>query len=787
MQNEMPKRKIGIFSMIPGPNFGNRLQNFAVQQFLEEQGAEAVTMRYDRSIFIGSRTQRVDVKAKINHAWDSLHRHLTKLPGCRHDGDSKKIKDRKNWTIQYQAMEKERRAAYESFDQEHMHFSDFSITRDCQEFKQLQGFDCFVCGSDQIWNPYYDLQDIYFLSVVPEYKRIALAPSIGVEKLEKADREEMAELINHIPYLSVREQSGAELIDEMTGREAAVLQDPTVWISAQTWRNFAKEPASIPEKPYVLCYFLGNRTTAYTKRIQEIASRNHLDIINLLDVHQPEHYANDPANFVWLIDHASLICTDSFHGVAFSIILQRPFLAFDRVMRFPSMSSRITGLMQHVGLDRHVDRVPEQDYLNLDYSDVQQILEHTRANAISFFQNAVLDIDQHDQRKLPELAVHSHCNGCRACEQACPVGAIDWKKDSEGFFRPHVNADSCIGCKKCQSVCHVVNHTHEEEQQYPEAVAAYAKDDAIRMESSSGGCFTVLAKVILARGGVVFGAAFDAEWHVRHRYIEREEDLALLRTSKYVQSDVGDCYKQAKSFLEQGRWVYFSGTPCQVQGLRSYLGKDYDKLILQDIICHGVPSEDVWDAYLTQQYGDKSEIRSINFRAKTEGWNNYRIAVETSSRLYSKERRKDPYFVAFTYGGSVSLRPACYQCVNKCAKRNADLTLADYWGISAVHPEIDAYNGVSLVLLQSEKGKELLEHCKDQLFVRETNCEKALQRNENMTASARNYPRDRMEFFENYSDGIEKTVKNLLKKPFAYPLMIWARNCARNIMKKVKL
>ena len=225
------------------------------------------------------------------------------------------------------------------------------------------------------------------------------------------------------------------------------------------------------------------------------------------------------------------------------------------------------------------------------------------------------------------LASSSACLGCAACVSICPIDAIRMEEDKEGFLNPRIDSSLCFGCQKCEKTCPVLN-TIPENNGETKAYAAINKNEAVRMKSSSGGVFYSLAKWIIAHGGVVFGARFNTRWEVIHDFTETLEGIEPFMGSKYVQSFIGDTFRQAKRFLEDGRWVLFSGTPCQLGGLRSFLGKEYERLLQIDLICHGAPSPKVWKNYL-KDYFEGRKIRSISFRDKENGWRNYQTVLTT--------------------------------------------------------------------------------------------------------------------------------------------------------------
>ena len=316
----------------------------------------------------------------------------------------------------------------------------------------------------------------------------------------------------------------------------------------------------------------------------------------------------------------------------------------------------------------------------------------------------------------------SQCCGCTACVSICPKQCITMREDEEGFLYPVVDSSHCIDCNLCKKVC---PELYPKEMREPLHVyAAKHKNEQVRLASSSGGIFTLLAEKIIDEGGVVFGVRFNNNWDVVHDYTETMEGLAVFRGSKYVQSYMGDCYLKAKSFLEQGRKVMFTGTPCQIAGLKNFLRKDYDNLLTVDVVCHGVPSPKVWQVYLDEiarkggknsvlshPIVEKTEINHIDFRSKSIGWKKYSFALTLSKATADGEKNtvllssiftENPYMNAFL--SNLSLRPSCYDCPAKSGKSGSDITIADFWGIEDVLPEFDDDKGISLVLSYSEKG-----------------------------------------------------------------------------------
>ena len=279
---------------------------------------------------------------------------------------------------------------------------------------------------------------------------------------------------------------------------------------------------------------------------------------------------------------------------------------------------------------------------------------------------------------------------------------------------------------KMWSMCECLSY---HKQNNPKAYACNNKDEAVRLESSSGGIFTLVAEQIIDCDGVVFGVGFDEDFKVVHSYIERKEELNKFRGSKYVQSKVGDTYERAKDFLEQGREVLFTGTPCQIGGLKSYLGKEYDNLFTMDNICHGVPSPKVWDKYIAYRSAEAgSAPRRIAFRLKDEGWKLFSVSfLFNNDTEYRETLRKDLYMRTFLK--DVCLRHSCYACEFKTLNRESDITLADFWGIQNILPEMDDDKGTSLIFVNSDKGKTMLEKINNDIVYEEVDIDKAVSYN----------------------------------------------------------
>lgn len=354
------------------------------------------------------------------------------------------------------------------------------------------------------------------------------------------------------------------------------------------------------------------------------------------------------------------------------------------------------------------------------------------------------------------------CVGCSACVQKCPKQCISFIADSEGFLYPQVDLTQCIDCGLCEQVCPVIN---QNSQQKPiKVLAAYNPDEKIRMSSSSGGIFTMLAELVIDQGGIVFGAKFNNLWQVYHTYVETKDKIKAFRGSKYVQSNIGNSFRETEQFLKQGKTVLFSGTPCQIAGLHNFLRKDYPNLITVDFICHGVPSPGVFRTYLQgichKTNCELSNIKQIQFRDKTKGWNNYSLKIIINDISSGKEiiitndLKNDPFLKGFI--NDLYLRPSCHKCPTKKLSSKSDITIGDYWGYSGY----DDNKGISAVLINTEKGQHIYDTIKP--INKLADFEDLSKRNPAINSSP-SISKKRPLFFNNNFELFEEKVSHLCK------------------------
>lgn len=311
---------------------------------------------------------------------------------------------------------------------------------------------------------------------------------------------------------------------------------------------------------------------------------------------------------------------------------------------------------------------------------------------------------------MQQVIEKNKCCGCGACLASCTHNALSMILDDEGFEYPKVNQKVCVDCGLCQKVCPVLQYEKRSDirDSNCNAQVGYAaknRNYGQRLNSSSGGIFPLIAEWIIDHSGIVVGAAYDKEYNVVHKIVETKEELPSLQGSKYLQCKVDtDTFKLIRENLKQGRKVLYAAMACQVEGLKTFLRKDYNNLYTIDLICMGIPSYVVWQKYLNTYFSDE-QIKSINFKEKSIGWDTFSFRVDTNKRIFKERGMQNLYLRSMFL--SWNMRPSCFQCPFKKARRISDFTLADAWGVSRITPEIDDNKGLSSVIVHSRKGLEL--------------------------------------------------------------------------------
>ena len=590
--------------------------------------------------------------------------------------------------------------------------------------ESLNEYDIFITGGDHVWSSCYDgLQPMYWLDFVPSTKKkISYAASVSCDHFTKEEREKVADWLADYHAISVREQSGRDLIQEIVGEKKNVFHaiDPTLLLSRDTWDEICSE-RKVSEK-YIFAYFL-HLSRKQRKFIMQFAKSMGMKVVALPYIHDHafrfsnlsfgDFRPNDtsPEDFISLIKHAEYVFTDALHGVIFSAIYQKDFYVL-HCDREHNVSPCVHGILQTFAAEHRLVNVSVgigalSAIAPIDYATVTKHIDTLKKDSLAFLQNALQSDLIAPKPQLPTSKSKSQCSGCHACVSACPYGCMSMKADDEGFLYPVIHEALCIKCGICSDICPF--KLQEGKTNAPVAYAAYTQNEELRKNSSSGGMFGYVAEQIIGRGGLVFGCKLNDHHEAVHSYTQSLDGLPPFYGSKYVQSVIGKSFRHVQEFLDQGREVLFVGTPCQVEGLNAYLGKTYDHLYLVDFICHGVPSPKFWEKYVAYRANKAgAHPQNISFRRKDFGWKLFSMSFSFENNTeYVGKLGKDPYLAMFL--ADYGLRPSCYSCKTKSIKRVNDLTLADFWGADTIDTGLDDDKGLSLLLVHSDKGEQLLQ------------------------------------------------------------------------------
>ena len=367
---------------------------------------------------------------------------------------------------------------------------------------------------------------------------------------------------------------------------------------------------------------------------------------------------------------------------------------------------------------------------------------------------------------MPKLADMTKCTGCTACMNVCPKHCIDMEVNRDGFQFPKIDLESCIGCNSCEKVCPVLEKSECKNE--PEAYAAFSLNESLRKESSSGGVFSEIAKYVIEQQGVVYGAAYGEKFEVCHTCTDTMDGLTRLRGAKYSASNLNTTFKDVLERLKKDQLVLFSGTPCQVAGLKKFVKKDYENLICIDFVCHGIPSPMAWRKYIeyrSQIDNDGQDPVSINLRSKDTGWSRYQYSNQFKygdGTEYSSVSSNNLFMKLFV--GDYLSRPSCSECSFKGCSRVSDFTIGDFWGIWDIHPDMDDNKGTSVVLVQNQKAFKIWDKIKNNLMFKQVTLEEASRQNPSMLRSSKSNVKSAEVLELIYNDQIEECSKYFISQ-----------------------
>ena len=745
-------KKVGIVSCYFKNNYGSMLQAYATKKILDNNNIPNETINIDNNIDFKKGKRKYYASQLFNFKFIKSKFGMIKLKL-----DKKIVKNLgKNISI--------RDSKYKEFRKE------FNLSISCPDYKSLSEivevkYSDIIVGSDQLWLPVNVVSDYYTLNWVSDnINKISYATSFGISKIPDKYTDEYKKFLSRINHLSVREESGKKICDEY-GITSKVVCDPTILLTKDEWEQEAVQERIIPDK-YILCYFLGSNIE-HRKFAEKLKKKTGYKIVSLNHADEYVKYSDTfaditpydigPREWINLIKNAEYVCTDSFHGTVFSLLFNKTFFDFRRYSESNKMStnSRIDSLLDLAGVDKNRILTGNEDVdtvikYKINYSKVNKNIDKIRQESKKWLLSSITYKAEETKDKFVKIEENDLCCGCTACYSVCPKNAIKMVRDNEGFLYPEVDREKCVNCGMCKKVCPILNKAKLNEFK-PKAYLFQNSNEEIRKDSTSGGIFTAIGEFVIKNNGIVYGATFDDNFVVNHIGVESTYELCKFRKSKYVQSNQNNCFKEIKQYLDNGKLVCYSGTPCQVGGLRTYLRKDYENLILVDIMCHSVPSPLVFEKYkgYILKKMNANKILNINFRDKNKyGYKYSMMTVETDNGIYSQGIDTDPYLRAFF--SDVSVRPSCYNCHFKTMKRVSDLTIWDCFNINEIDKSFDDDKGTTRVLVQSEKGEKLLENL-DDVRLKELDINIATKKVKEMTNSV-NYNDKRKKFFENIND-----------------------------------
>lgn len=729
------KAKVGLLTWFQYHNYGTALQAVALYKSIKKFGYDVYAINYkstqnedsipDGSFFnyLGSKTSQI------------LKGHFYRV-----------------------FTGKERTEKFNKFLNDNLVFTKSVETM--SELEDLNDFlDAFVCGSDQIWAP-SSFNPHYFLDFVHDRRRkIAYAPSVGLKEIKDPyKREQIKKLTSDFSFLSVREKAGADLISELTKRSISTVLDPSLLLSSNEWDTLCENSRRIVEGNYLLVYLLGTNEK-YWNQIYNFANEKNLPV-RIVPVYDKDLKRNGcisesvgPAEFISLIKHASYVCTDSFHGTAFSVIYKRNFFTFKRFKDDEKLNqnSRLENLFSILHLEsRFISDIKEarEELLSIDYNVVYSYLNKAREASLEYLENALSSIPSREKNKNHVQHEHTLCCGCAACASVCPVEAINIRIDEEGFYHAFVDDDKCVSCGKCKKVCPFIARPKFEKVNEYDCFAYKSNSAQVLGSSSSGGAAHDLSEIMLKKGFAVAGCTYNRkEEKAEHIIITSPDDLLRLTGSKYIQSD----FRNIPQKLHNKMMVF--GTPCQIAAIRSLI-KEEDDVFLVDLICHGVPSYFMFKSYLEWLEREKHITKSpeIIFRYKKSGWRDRYIYTANSRYEYTENQHKDPFYRVFRPG--YCYQKSCFDCEWRDTSA-ADIRIGDYWDLQFAKDK----TGVSMVIPFTRKGNETVKELEEKGKLLKKNSidyYKCQQTNNNLP------PAFREAIINGFKEG--QTIESIIKK-----------------------
>lgn len=730
--------KIALLSFHNAYNYGAALQAYGLQCAVQNLGVECEYINYQNDF--------------RRHAYDMKYQFASALKKKNVFGAAK-------YLIGMPIMSA-RAKGFESFYAKYLKTSK-ELYRSSEEAKNANGkYDKFIVGSDQVWNYSNNGGDTAFLLdfVDDDVKKISYSSSFGVSDLSPEIKEVYSYLLGRFNRLSSRESIGTEIIENTTGRKAHLVLDPVFLAGRDEWDKIRERKNQ--GKKYI--FFYTNRqsqiqdflNTGYVSDEEYHVLSTHMTPKEMLNSRIKTRISMSPGEFLDEIANASLVVTASFHCLTLSIIYHKQFVVL--LTGNHGKDERITNLLKITGLENRIltsttnkKRIENE----INYDEVDKRLAKYLKDSREYLRRAIFDepdipFDTSMQNDI--FCQDSRCTGCGACALVCPCQAIVMESDEEGFKRPVLDAAKCVRCHRCHTVCQVyVKKESVENQRY----YAVKNTDEIRRVSSSGGVFRALAEQVFSENGVVCAAGMDKEFHVYHMVAKNMEELQYMCGTYYVQSDLRDVYKKVEEHLKAKRKVLFMGTACQVAGLKLFLGRQDENLLMCDILCHGAPSPMVFERFI-EYLKSKGKLTDFKFRDKSLGWKGYNVSAVINGEYIKGKLWLQAFNNLFSH--NMINRLSCGSCQYANYDRPGDITIGDFWGIENSQKEFLDGLGISLVITNNETGDRLLKNLSLQ---RITEVEKE-ETNQNSLIKASSISSKRLQVFQSLrTRGIEYVIK----------------------------
>jgi coenzyme F420-reducing hydrogenase beta subunit len=623
------------------------------------------------------------------------------------------------------------------FAKEHYNISQSYSLKNLEKLNEL--CDTFVLGSDQVWN--YGVSKNfgkakYFDFVRDDKKKIAYASSFGheVDFAPEDEQKNISKLMRRFDAISIREEQGVKLAEKIYGVKAKYVVDSAFLVEKEIYEELAVKSRFKEKKPYIASYIL-DPTPKIREALLHVSKELKLPLINVLDgvpwlwKKNKEKLNLDVVadvqieEWLYILKNSEFVITDSYHGSIFAALFGKTFIPIVNKHRGKSRFSSLGSMLDIT--ERLIDD-PTRILNNasclkpMDTEFIALIIESNRWLSKEWLKTALetpkelLPSVFSSLKSITKRIDEKMCIGCGACICACPTKALSYKQDVWGYYRSAVTDDRCKECRRCRKVCPSIKLPKRINSKTPICYAAKASDEKLLENSSSGGIFSLMSRSIIDSKGYVVGAAWTKEFSVEHIVVDNREDLEKLQKSKYLQSFMGNTFLVIKEKLLENKRILFSGTPCQVAGLTAYLGKEYDNLILVDILCSYAPSSMFFKKYLRESFPEG--ISKYTFRDKEKGWDCTSISVVTKNgdTVVRRGGTQDAFQRVFHNRLMCSVH--CETCKYQKLPRFGDITIGDFWGIERRDKDIDTKKGVSVVLCNNEKGKSFFNSLSDNLF-----------------------------------------------------------------------